>query len=138
MDKMTLIVKAEASNESFARTVIAAFAARENPTVNIISDIKTAISEAVTNAVIHAYNGNNCGEICIKASIEDRILKVEVTDYGKGIVDIIEAMSDFYTTLPGEERSGLGFTIMGSFMDSLDVKSVLGEGTTVSMTKRLT
>lgn len=137
MDCMTLIVKALPENESFARTVVAAYAARMNPTMDIINDIKTAVSEAVTNAVIHAYNGEKDKDISIKACIRDRILKVEVSDSGVGIPDVITAMTEFYTTKPQEERSGLGFTIMGSFMDTLDVKSTPGEGTTVTMTKKL-
>jgi anti-sigma F factor len=137
MDTITLIIKALPANESLARSLIAAYAARVNPTVDIISDVKTAVSEAVTNAVVHAYEGDADKDICIKAAIADKILRVEILDYGIGIPNVVEAMKDFYTTKPSEERSGLGFTIMGSFMDTLDVKSTPGEGTTVTMTKKL-
>lgn len=137
MDSITLTIKAMPVNESLARSLIAAYAARVNPTVDIISDIKTAVSEAVTNAVIHAYAGDAEKEIRINASIRGKTLSVAVEDFGVGIPDVIEAMGDFYTSKPADERSGLGFTIMGSFMDSLEVKSVPGEGTTIVMTKQL-
>lgn len=137
MDSITITLKAMPVNESFARSLIAAYASRENPTINVISDIKTAISEAVTNAIIHGYNGDQEQDIYIKASIKEKVLRVSVSDRGTGIPNIIEAMNDFYTTRPSEERSGLGFTIMGSFMDTLEVNSNLGEGTTITMTKKL-
>jgi stage II sporulation protein AB (anti-sigma F factor) len=138
MDEITVILKAVPENESFARVVIAAFAARVNPAMDVLSDVKTAVSEAVTNAVIHAYDGDGRQkDICIKASIQDKTLKVDVKDYGQGIHNVLEAMTDFYTSKPCEERSGLGFTIMGSFMDSLEVLSAAGEGTTIRMSKKL-
>ena len=109
--------------------------------MDVLSDVKTAISEAVTNAVIHAYDNDNLNgkqnDICIKAAIEEKTLKVNIADYGRGIPDIVRAMADFYTSKPCEERSGLGFTIMGSFMDTLEVISAKGEGTTIKMTKKL-
>ena len=143
MDTITIKIKAIPENESFARTVISAYASRVNPTMDILSDVKTAVSEAVTNAVIHAYDNEtfltntNTGEICIKASIEDKTLSVDVSDNGKGIKNVVQAMQDFYTSKPSEERSGLGFTIMGSFMDSLEVLSNEENGTTIKMTKKL-
>jgi len=137
MDKITLIFKALPQNESFARSVVAAYATRLNPTMDVLSDIKTAVSEAVTNAIVHGYHNDPDQEIRITASIEGNTLLVKVEDTGVGIPDIVEAMKDFYTTLPSEERSGLGFTIMGSFMDTLDVKSVIGEGTAVTMSKAI-
>ena len=137
MDKMTLICKAVAHNESFARSVVAAYAARLNPTMDVLSDIKTAVSEAVTNAIVHAYGGDADKDVCIDAHIEGNTRWVRVEDKGVGIPNIVEAMKDFYTTRPAEERSGLGFTIMGSFMDTLEVQSVLGEGTVISMSKAI-
>jgi stage II sporulation protein AB (anti-sigma F factor) len=135
MDRICLIIKALPENESFARSVIAAYATRLNPSMEEISDIKTSVSEAITNAIVHGYNNDPDKDISITASIEGNTLWVTVEDKGVGISDIVEAMKDFYTTKPSEERSGLGFTIMGSFMDTLQVKSVVGEGTTVIMSK---
>ncbi|HOB64763.1 MAG: anti-sigma F factor [Clostridiales bacterium] len=135
MDRICLIIKALPENESFARSVIAAYATRLNPSMEEISDIKTSVSEAITNAIVHGYNNDPDKDISITASIEGNTLWVTVEDKGVGIPDIVEAMKDFYTTKPSEERSGLGFTIMGSFMDTLQVKSVVGEGTTVIMSK---
>jgi stage II sporulation protein AB (anti-sigma F factor) len=135
MDRICLIIKALPENESFARSVIAAYATRLNPSMEEISDIKTSVSEAITNAIVHGYKNDPDKDISITASIEGNTLWVTVEDKGVGISDIVEAMKDFYTTKPSEERSGLGFTIMGSFMDTLQVKSVVGEGTTVIMSK---
>lgn len=135
-NNMSLRFKAIAENESFARSVVAAFCVSSNPTLEIINDIKTSISEAVTNCIVHAYD-KSAGDIMIEANIKDDILNVRVIDHGKGILDIERALSDYYTTNENDERSGLGFTIMKSFMDSLNVESVWGAGTTVTMTKRL-
>jgi stage II sporulation protein AB (anti-sigma F factor) len=137
MDNITLICKAIPQNESFARSVVAAYAARLNPTIDTLSDIKTAVSEAVTNAIVHGYDNDPEKDIRITASIEGNTLWVKIEDNGVGIPDVIEAMKDFYSGKPSEERSGLGFTIMGTFMDTLDVKSVVGEGTAVTMSKKI-
>ncbi|MFI3228710.1 MAG: anti-sigma F factor [Bacillota bacterium] len=137
MDNITLVVKSMPINNGLVRAVVASYAGRLNPTMEVLSDIKTAVSEAVTNAIIHAYDGSADNDICINASIDGNTLAVKVTDYGKGILNIVDAMRDFYTTKSSEERSGLGFTIMSSFMDSIDVKSSEGEGTTVTLTKKL-
>ncbi len=137
MDKITLVVKAMPINNGLVRAVVASYATRANPTMEVLSDIKTAVSEAVTNAIIHAYNGDSDKDISIEASVEDNNLCVKVVDFGKGIDNVVEAMKDFYTTKASEERSGLGFTIMGSFMDSMDVQSIKGEGTTVTLHKKL-
>ncbi len=136
-NNMSLKFDALNENEAFARSVVAAFCISCNPTVEIINDIKTSISEAVTNCIVHGYENSGNGEILIEAGIENNVLKVRVSDYGKGIRNIEEALMDFFTTQEAEERSGLGFTIMRSFMDSLDVESTPGSGTTVTMTKRL-
>ena len=137
MDQIYLKVNALAVNESFVRGTIASCAARVNPTIDVISDIKTAVSEAVTNAIVHAYEMDESKEIEVIASIDRDVLRVEVKDHGIGIENVAEAMTDFYTTKSFEERSGLGFTIMASFMDSLVVASEPGQGTSVTMTKKL-
>lgn len=137
MDILKIKVNALSANESFLRSTVGAYCIRRNPTIETISDIKTAISEAVTNAIVHGYAGNANGLIDLNASIENNILYVTIIDYGKGIPDVEKALQDFYTTKGDEERAGLGFTIMQSFMDSLEVYSTLGEGTTVKMSKRL-
>lgn len=137
MDNMKLIIKAQPQNESFARSVVAAYAARLNPTIEEIGDIKTAVSEAVTNAIIHGYGNDSERDVSIECEISVDTLTVKISDEGKGIPDVVEAMKDFYTTLPAEERSGLGFTIMASFMNGLEVSSKVGEGTVVTMTKTI-
>lgn len=125
-----------AENESFARVVIAAFAVQLSPTVGEIADIKTAVSEAVTNAIVHGYEGT-CGMVTLKASIRDSLLTIEVQDQGKGIPNIEQAMEPFFTTHPEQERSGMGFAVMQTFMDDLRVTSTPGSGTTVRMSKRI-
>lgn len=133
---MSLRIAAIPENEGFARSVVAGFCVCANPSLEVINDIKTAVSEAVTNCVVHGYE--NCeGDILIDGRICDNLLTVSIIDYGKGILNLDNAMSDYYTTKENEERSGLGFTIMKTFMDSLKVSSVVGAGTTVTMTKSL-
>lgn len=120
------------ANEAFARTAAAAFAARLDPTMEELEDIKTAVSEAVTNAIVHAYP-DSIGKISMRLRILDKErLEISVRDWGKGIEDIKQAMTPLYTT-GGDERSGMGFTIMDSFMDTLRVRSAPGKGTTVVM-----
>ena len=110
-----------AENESFARVVIAAFAVQLSPTVSEIADIKTAVSEAVTNAIVHGYEGSS-GMVTLRAAIDDRsTLTVEVKDSGRGIADVPKAMEPFFTTHPEQERSGMGFAVMQTFMDDLQV-----------------
>lgn len=123
-------------NESFARVVVGAFAAQLNPTLEELADIKTAVSEAVTNAIIHAYEGT-VGTVEISAVLIGRTLKVEIRDRGKGIEDVEQARQPFYTSSPGTDRSGMGFTVMETFMDSLEVESALDRGTTVRMEKHI-
>ena len=124
------------ANEGFARTALACFAAQMDPTLNELEDIKTAVSEAVTNAIVHGYP-DTIGKISIKVRIcSDHTLELTVKDHGRGISDVEKARMPMYTT-GGEERSGMGFTIMESFMDKLTVRSVPGRGTTVSMRKKL-
>ncbi|MBQ8655171.1 MAG: anti-sigma F factor [Clostridia bacterium] len=125
-----------AENESFARVVIAAFAVQMSPTVSEIADVKTAVSEAVTNAIVHGYEGTK-GIVELRARIDGSWLTVEVQDRGKGIADVDQAMEPFYTSHPEQERSGMGFAVMQTFMDELRVDSQPGAGTTVSMRKRI-
>ena len=126
-----------AENESFARVVIAAFAVQLSPTVSEIADIKTAVSEAVTNAIVHGYEGSS-GMVTLRAAIDDRsTLIVEVKDSGRGIADVPKAMEPFFTTHPEQERSGMGFAVMQTFMDDVDVESAPGKGTIVRMSKRI-
>lgn len=122
------------NNEAFARISVASFVATLDPTIEEISDIKTAVSEAVTNSIIHGYE-NTRGIVTIKTRIIHNIVEIEVIDNGKGIEDIEKAKEALYTTKPELERSGMGFTIMESFMDEMQVKSTVGEGTTVFMKK---
>ncbi len=131
---MKLEIESRSENEAFARVVVAAFAARLDPTLEEISDIKTAVSEAVTNAVIHAYE-DKIGPVTIDAVIEGKRLTVEVADRGVGIEDLEQAREPLYTSKPELERSGMGFTIMENFMDELHLRSAPGEGTVVIMAK---
>lgn len=132
---MKLEFSSKSTNESFARVVVAAFASQLDPTIEEISDIKTAVSEAVTNAVIHGYE-NREGMVIIEAIIEGNEIQINIKDLGKGIEDLKIAMEPFYTSRPELERSGMGFTVMETFMDSLEVSSQLGKGTIVKMTKK--
>ncbi len=125
-------------NESAARAVVSSFLIQCDPTVEELSDIRTAVSEAVTNAVVHAYRGTvGMIELTVRL-LKDREIYIRVKDKGCGIPDVKAAMVPLYTTAPEEERSGLGFSVMDSFMDRLSVRSVPGKGTTVIMRKRLT
>ena len=124
------------SNEAFARTAAAAFAAQLDPTLEEIGDIKTAVSEAVTNCIVHAYP-ETVGKIRMRLRILDEdVLEISVQDWGRGIEDIRQAREPLFTT-GGEERSGMGFTIMESFMDKLRVRSTPGKGTTVTMLRKI-
>jgi len=135
-NKMQLKFIALSQNESFARSVIACFALQLNPSISQISDIKTAVSEAVTNAIVHGYPGKK-GEIIMQAQIENGAIHINITDNGVGIENLEQAIEPFYTTKPEDERSGMGFTIMHSFMDEVKVTSTIGEGTNVYMKKNI-
>ena len=136
MNYITLEFLSRSSNEAFARTAVACFAAQMDPTLNELEDIKTAVSEAVTNAIVHGYP-NTLGKVMVKARIcEGNVLEVTVKDHGRGIPDVEQARRPMFTT-GGEERSGMGFTIMESFMDHISVKSAPGKGTTVTLRKKL-
>ena len=148
---MKLEIAAIGKNESFARSTVAAFALPLNPSLSELSDIKTAVSEAVTNCIVHAYGKKgeaeeqtNENRILIECEIEDTpggedsggVLHIGITDYGCGIEDVEQAMQPFYTTLSDDERSGMGFTIMQTFMTDFSVTSEKGKGTTVKMSKK--
>ena len=133
-NEMELIFDSCSENESFARMVIAAFIANLDPTMEELADIKTAVSEAVTNCVIHGYN-NGQGKIHMRCHREYQAVTVEIIDYGVGIEDIGKAMEPLYTTRPDLERSGMGFAFMEAFMDALSVESTPGKGTKVIMEK---
>ena len=122
-------------NEGFARAACAAFAAQMNPTVEELSDIRTAVSEAVTNAIIHGYENCTNGIIYLTCAIEGSVFRVTVQDTGCGIEDIDKARLPFFTTKPELERSGMGFAVMEAFMEEVTVQSEIGHGTVVSMTK---
>ena len=140
MKKSSNYIKLEflsrSTNEGFARSAVAAFASQLDPTLDELGDIKTAVSEAVTNAIVHAYP-DEIGKIALRASIFDgNVIEITVRDWGCGIADIEKAREPLYTT-GGEERSGMGFTIMESFMDALTVRSRNGKGTVVTMKRRI-
>ena len=121
-------------NQAFARDAVAAFCLELNPTLADLSDVKTAVSEAVTNCTVHAYKGN-LGIVTIECEIEDNSLHIKVSDTGRGIADVTKAIQPFYTSAPSDELSVMGFTIMQTFMDEFNVNSIQGEGTVVYMTK---
>lgn len=136
-NQMELTFLSKAENEAFARMVISAFLVQENPTMSVISEVRTAVSEAVTNAVVHAYDGQ-LGKIILRAQMNgDSILTIDIEDFGRGIPDVQQAMKPFYTTQPEKERTGIGFALMQSFMDEVKVYSSPGSGTTVRLIRRI-
>ena len=135
-NEMKLEFLSKSNNESFARIAVAAFAAQLDPTIEELADIKTAVSEAVTNSIIHGYE-NMEGKIKIIARIFKNNLEIEISDSGKGIDNVEMARKPLYTSKPNLERSGMGFTIMESFMDEVQIESVLGLGTKVTMKKTI-
>lgn len=137
-NRMELTFLARPQNEAFARVTIAAFAVQLNPTLPEMADIKTAVSEAVTNAIVHGYHGLEDGVVRMRAAFSpSRMLTVEIIDEGCGIADVEAAMQPFYSTGDGAERSGMGFCVMQTFMDHVQVESAPGRGTTVTMQKSI-
>ncbi len=138
LNRMKLEFLSRSENESFARVAVAAFAAPLDPTVEELTEIKTAVSEAVSNAIIHAYAEAEDGTVTVECMISgDRRVTIIVTDTGIGIEDVVRAREPLYTSKPGEERSGMGFTVMESFMDKLEVESAPDKGTRITMIKNL-
>ena len=138
INEMRLDFPALAENEGFARMVVSGFMLPLNPTVEELADVKTAVSEAVTNAIIHGYGGGPGTVRMHGRYTEDGLLYIDVIDRGRGIADVAHARQPFFTTSEGEERSGMGFTVMESFMDRVEVKSAVGAGTTVRLIKQVT
>ena len=135
-NEMKLEFLSKSNNEAFARIAVAAFASQLDPTLEELADIKTAVSEAVTNCIIHGYEDME-GTVKIECKIYDNTLEIEISDSGKGIEDIKIAREPLYTSKPNLERSGMGFTIMESFMDEMKVESILEMGTKVTMKKAI-
>lgn len=136
VNEMKLVTESRSSNEGFARVAVSAFIAQLDPTIEEINDVKTAVSEAVTNCIVHAYS-EQLGKIYITVSLfEDNRVRIKVRDAGCGIADVKQAMEPLFTTA-GDERAGLGFAVMESFMDNLKVRSRVGAGTTVTMEKKI-
>lgn len=136
VNKMKTEFCSKSVNEGFARVVAASFVAQADPSIDILADIRTAVSEAVTNAIIHGYDEKE-GLITMECSLYKDHVEITIEDFGKGIDDIEKAKTPLYTSRPDLERSGMGFTVMETFMDSLEVKSVPGKGTKIHMTKQL-
>lgn len=134
---MSLQFPSLSENESFARVAVAAFVSQLDPTLDELMDIKTVVSEAVTNAIIHGYEGRTDGIITVRAEIEGETVRIEVEDHGKGIEDIEQARQPLYTSRPELERSGMGFTIIENFMDETEIVSAPGKGTLIRMAKRI-
>lgn len=136
INKTQIHAMSRSSNEGFLRSCVAAFVAQCDPTVDELADIKTAVSEAVTNCIVHGYK-DTIGDILVVCEmLEGNNIKIKIRDRGCGIADVKQAMEPLYTT-GGEERAGLGFAVMESFMDKIKVKSILGKGTTVTMEKKI-
>ncbi|EKN69669.1 anti-sigma F factor [Neobacillus bataviensis LMG 21833] len=136
-NEMNLQFSALSQNESFARVTVAAFIAQLDPTMDELTEIKTVVSEAVTNAIIHGYENDPNGMVYIHVSIEDTLIEMTIKDDGFGIEDVEEARQPLFTTKPDLERSGMGFTIMENFMDEVEVRTQPGRGTEVRLRKHL-
>lgn len=136
-NEMALEFTAISENESFARVTVAAFVAQLDPTLDELTEIKTVVSEAVTNSIIHGYENSGKGKVKIRAAIEDGTVTLIISDQGVGIKNVEEAKQPLFTTKPELERSGMGFTIMENFMDHVEIETEEGKGTTIYMTKEL-
>lgn len=135
-NNMMIEFDSRSENEGFARVAVAAFVTLLNPTLEEIEDVKTAVSEAVTNSIIHGY-GERIEKIILKAAIKENTVYLEITDYGCGIENIEKAMEPMYTTRPDLERSGMGFAFMEAFMDEIHIESEVNKGTTIYMNKKI-
>lgn len=134
-NEVKLEFDAISTNEAFARVAVAALITPLNPTLEELADVKTAVSEAVTNAIIHGYEGTT-GKVVMRCSLQDDLLHIEIQDWGRGIENVEQAMEPLFTTKPEMDRSGMGFSFMEAFMDELQVQSKPGEGTLVTMEKK--
>ncbi len=137
LNEIKIILPSHSVNEGAARAAVSSFLIQADPTVEELSDIRTAVSEAVTNAIVHGYRGTNGSIEIIVRLLAEREIYIKIKDKGCGIADVKQAMEPLFTTAPEEERSGLGFSVMESFTDRLKVSSKTGKGTTVTMRKRL-
>lgn len=135
-NKVSIEFVSKSQNEAFARVAVAAFVSQLDPTLEELSDVKTAVSEAVTNSIIHGYEGREDEIVRIEAEIKDNEVSIVIIDHGKGIENIEQAKEPLYTSRPDLERSGMGFTVMETFMDSLTVNSEAGKGTRVELKKK--
>jgi stage II sporulation protein AB (anti-sigma F factor) len=135
-NKIKIEFEGKSQNEGFARVAIAAFASQLDPTLDELTDVKTAVSEAVTNSIIHGYEGKNEGIVSIEAELFQNEITIIISDYGKGIKDVDKAREPLYTSRPDLERSGMGFTVMETFMDSIEITSEEGEGTRIVLKKK--
>jgi len=136
-NKMELKFLAKSENEAFARITVASFISQLDPTMDELTDIKTVVSEAVTNSIIHGYENMDNGMIYLKVEIKDNEVTIMIQDQGRGISDLDLARQPLYTTKPEMERSGMGFTIMENFMDSVEIITAEGQGTTITLVKKL-
>lgn len=137
MNKLYIKISADMANDAFIRSTVAAFCVELDPTVEQIEDIKTAVSEAFTNCVIHGYEGTSGNYVYLDLCVDGGKLSIIISDGGKGIENVQQALEPFFTTKPDEERSGMGFTLMSTFMDEMRVDSTPGKGTTVTMVKNI-
>ena len=136
-NELKMTISADIANDAFVRSSVAAFCLPLEPSIDGLEDIKTVVSEAFTNSVIHGYDGDKSKFVDVCVSLEDGKLEIIVKDDGCGIADVERAMQPFFTTKPEQERSGMGFALMSAFMDDMKVESAVGEGTRVVMTKRI-
>lgn len=136
INQMELKIKALSVNESFVRATVSGFCLQLNPTIDELTDVKTAVSEAVTNSIVHAYPQGEIGDILIKATLYKDTIQIEILDFGVGISNLEEAKKPFYTTKPNQERSGMGFTVMESFMDTVEVSNKDEGGLRVLLIKK--
>lgn len=136
-NKMTLSFLAVSANESFSRSAVAAFCLGVNPTIEEIGDIKTAVSEAVTNCIVHGYQNSGAGFVTIEVGTHENVVEITVSDTGKGIDDVSKAMQPFFTSGSVDERSGMGFTVMQAMTDEVKVESEPGKGTKVTLIKKI-
>ena len=135
-NKVKIEFESKSQNEGFARVAVAAFVSQLDPTIEELTDVKTAVSEAVTNSIIHGYEGKKDGIIVIQAEIEANEVIIKISDFGVGIKDLEKAKEPLFTSRPDLERSGMGFTVMETFMDSMEVESSEGKGTRVVLIKK--